>query len=59
MNSILYGQHADNYGHRNNTAAPIQEGQTHPRIKIKLLKKLTVILSHRLRKANRKLSVFD
>jgi glutaminase len=34
-------------------------GTTHPRIKIKLLEKLTVILSRRLRKANRKLSVFD
>jgi len=34
-------------------------GTTHPRIKIKLLKNLTVILSRRLRKANRKLSVFD
>ncbi|MEO6183269.1 MAG: cyclic nucleotide-binding domain-containing protein, partial [Verrucomicrobiota bacterium] len=34
-------------------------GQTHPAIKIKLLQNLSLGLCHKLRKANRELSVFD
>jgi len=36
-----------------------QLGVLHPATKIKLLKNLTLNLSHRLRKANRELSLFD
>jgi len=36
-----------------------QLGVTHPAIKIKLLKNLNLSLCHRLRKANRELSLFD
>ena len=34
-------------------------GTTHPGIKIKLLESLSLCLCRRLRKANRKLSLFD
>ena len=34
-------------------------GESHPRIKIVLLRNLALCLSRRLRKANREISVFD